>query len=255
MVAGPTPLSRAAGKSGGSPPLEGLVSLLQLSDSAFPSGRYTLSYGLETLVQSGHLAAPAAVSTLSSLLCDSVRWGVGPSDGAALACAHRALGPDGDVDLELIAQVDLRLTAVKLSREAREASARTGRAVLATATAAFGTSLLDPYAERVKQGRSPGNHAVVVGLLGAGLGVPCLEMLVGELYAFASGWAAAAVRLGLVNHRAAQALLHHARPVLAAVAHEALDRPVNVNQISSCTPLLDVMAMRHEQAELRLFAS
>ncbi|HET6865112.1 MAG TPA: urease accessory UreF family protein [Solirubrobacteraceae bacterium] len=239
--------------SGGGPPLESLISLLQLSDSAFPSGRYTLSYGLETLVQSGHLAEPASVSTLTTLLSDSIRWGVAPSDGAALAGAHRAVGPDGEVDLELIAQVDLRLTAVKLSREAREASARTGRAVLATATAAFGAGPLRPYAERVTQGRSPGNHAVVVGLLGAGLGVPRLQALIGELYAFASGWAAAAIRLGLVSHRGAQALLHHVRPVLAAAAREALNR--DIDQIWSCTPLLDVMAMRHEQAELRLFAS
>lgn len=253
MAPAPTPVSHADRRSGGGPPLESLVSLLQLSDSSFPSGRYTLSYGLETLVQSRHLCAPAALSTLSTLLSDGIRWGVAPSDGAALACAHRALGPDGEVDLELIAQADLRLTAVKLSREAREASARTGRAVLATATAAFGAGPLDPYAERVTQGRLPGNHAVVVGLLGAGLGVPRPEALIGELYAFASGWAAAAIRLGLVNHRAAQAVLHHARPMLAAAARDALDR--DIDQISSCTPLLDVMAMRHEQAELRLFAS
>lgn len=248
MVDGATPVRHTAG-----PRLESLLSLLQLSDSAFPSGRYTLSYGLETLVQSGHLTAPAAVSTLTTLLCDSIRRGVAPSDGAALACVHRALGSHGEIDLELIARVDLRLTAVKLSREGREASARTGRAVLATATAAFGESPLDRYAERVTQGRSPGNHAVVVGLLGAGLGVPCLEALIGELYAYASGWAAAAIRLGLVNHRAAQAVLHHARPALAAAARDALDR--DIDQISSCTPLLDAMAMRHEQAELRLFAS
>lgn len=253
MVAAPAPLLPAGGRGGGAPPLESLISLLQLSDSAFPSGRYTLSYGLETLVQSGHVAAPAAVATLSRLLADGIRWGVAPSDGAALACAHRALGSDGEVDLELIARVDLRLTAIKLSREAREASARTGRAVLATATAAFGPGPLDAYAERVAQGSVPGNHAVVVGLLGAGLGVPRLEGLIGELYAFASGWAAAAIRLGLVNHRGAQALLHHTRPALAAAAREALDR--DVDQIASCTPLLDVMAMRHEQAELRLFAS
>ena len=253
MVDGATPMRHAGWTSGGGPRLESLVSLLQLSDSAFPSGRYTLSYGLETLVQSGHLSAPAAVSTLTTLLCDSIRWGVAPSDGAALACAHRALCSQGEIDLELIARVDLRLTAVKLSREAREASARTGRAVLATATAAFGESPLDRYAERVTRGRSAGNHAVVVGLLGAVLGVPCLEALIGELYAFASGWAAAAIRLGLVNHRAAQAVLHHARPALAAAARDALDR--DIDQISSCTPLLDAMAMRHEQAELRLFAS
>lgn len=253
MLGAPTSGPRLGWTSGGRAPLESLLSLLQLSDSAFPSGRYTLSYGLETLMQSGHLTPPADVSTLITLLGDSIRWGVATSDGVALACAHRAVRPDGDVDFELIARVDLRLTAVKLSREAREASARTGRAVLATATGAFGESPLTSYADRVTRGSSPGNHAVVVGLLGAGLAVPCLEAVVGELYAFSSGWVAAAIRLGLVNHRAAQAVLHHARPVLAAAARIALDR--DVDQISSCTPLLDVMAMRHEQAELRLFAS
>jgi urease accessory protein len=149
--------------------------------------------------------------------------------------------------------VDERLTAVKLPREAREASTRTGRAVLATATAAIRTPALAIYAERIRAGASPGNHAVVVGLLSAVLGVPRLEAVVGELYAFSSGWVSAAVRLGLVNHRAAQGLLHRERPVIAEAALEVIDQ--DVSQISSCTPLLDVMAMCHERAEVRLFAS
>ena len=235
------------------PNIGSLVSLLQLSDSAFPSGRYTLSYGLEALLQSGHLTVPSESTTLTALLGDSIRFGAAPSDGAGLACAHRAAGADDGVDLELLTQVDARLTAVKLPREARDASTRTGRAVLATASAAIGGSALHDYAEHVKAGRSPGNHAVVVGLLSARLGTPCLEAVVGELYAFSSSWVAAGVRLGLVDHRGAQAVLHRVRPVIAAAALEAIDR--DVSQISSCTPFLDVMAMRHEEAELRLFAS
>ena len=233
--------------------LRSLVSLLQLSDSAFPSGRYTLSYGLEALVQGGHLTVPAESSTLIALLGDSIRFGAAPSDGIALACAHRAAATDAGVDIELLTQVDARLTAVKLPRERREASARTGRAALAVATAAIGGTSLDEYAERVRRGASPGNHAVVVGLLSAFLGVPCLDAVVGELYAFSSGWVGAAVRLGLVDHRGAQALLHQARPATAAMALNVIGR--DASEISSCTPFLDVMAMRHEHAELRLFAT
>jgi urease accessory protein len=234
------------------PALGSLLSLLQLSDTAFPSGRYTLSHGLEPLVQSGHVTLPGDSSTLGRLLGDSVRFGAGPSDGVALACAHRAVGDTG-VDLELLTHVDTRLTAVKLPREVREASRRTGRAVLAAAIAAIGGRALHDYAERVGAGGSPGNHAVVVGLLSASLGVPRLEAVVGELYAFSSSWVGAAVRLGLVDHRGAQALLHRARPMIATTALQVLGR--DAGEISSCTPLLDVMAMRHEQAELRLFAS
>ena len=233
--------------------LTSLLSVLQLSDSAFPSGRYTLSYGLETLVQSGHVAVPAEGPELLRLLGDSIRLGVAPSDGVALACAHHAVDPDGHADLELVIEVDQRLTAVKLPREAREASMRTGRAVLATATAAIDRGALREYAGRVSRGRSPGNHAVVIGLLSARLGVPRLDAVAGELYAFASGWVAAAVRLSLVDHRSAQGLLHGVRAVIADAARNAVER--DVEEISSCTPLLDIMSMRHEQAELRLFAS
>jgi urease accessory protein len=229
--------------------LGSLLSLLQLSDSAFPSGRYTLSYGLEALVQSGHFRVPGETSMLIALLVDSIRFGAAPSDGLALACAHRADG----ADLEVVTEVDERLSAVKLPREGREASTRTGRAVLATATALIRDGALQDYAQRVEAGRSPGNHAVVVGLLSARLDVPCPEAVVGELYAFASSWVAAAVRLGLVDHRRAQALLHRVRPVIADAALGTIGR--DVSQISSCTPLLDVMAMRHQEAELRLFAS
>ena len=253
MPAGSLQLAYASSTDGRTSQLTSLLSILQLSDTAFPSGRYTLSYGLEALVQSGHLSAPADALTLTALLTDTLRFGVAPSDGVALACAHRAAAAGGGIDLHLLTDVDSRLTAVKLAREVRDASARTGRAALATATSAIGGPALVSYAERVKRGTAPGNHAVVVGLLGAVLGIPCLEAIVGELYAFSSGWVSAAVRLGLADHRGAQRLLHRGRAVIVESALTVIDR--DIEQISSCTPLLDVMAMRHEQAEVRLFAS
>jgi urease accessory protein len=232
--------------------LTSFLSVLQLSDSAFPSGRYTLSYGLEAFAQSAELRAPNASAALLGLLHDSIRFGVAPSDGVALACAHRAASSEG-VDLELVGQADERLTAVKLAREAREASVRTGRALLLTGATAFAETALTDYAELVQRRIFPGNHAVVLGLLSACLGVQRLEAVAGELYAYSSGWVAAPVRLGLIDHRAAQGLLHHTRPVIAAAALKTVN--CSVTQISSCTPLLDVMAMRHEDSELRLFAS
>jgi urease accessory protein len=242
----PDSLSRSAG-------LSSYLALLQLSDSAFPNGRYTLSYGLEAFAQSGMLTPSSPLSTLGRLLSDCLRFGVAPSDGVALACAHRAIGPGNVVDLGLAARADQRLTAVKLAREPREASVRTGRALLGTAITTFGATGLTAFAELVLAGHSPGNHAVVLGMLSAGLGVPRLDAVASELYGFSAGWAAAAVRLGLIDHRAAQALLHRVRPVSVEAALKAVDE--DVTHISSCTPLLDVMAMRHEHAELRLFAS
>jgi urease accessory protein len=227
-----------------------LLSLLQLSDSAFPSGRYTLSYGLEAFAQNGQLRG---ASSLLPLLADGIRLGVAPSDGVALACAHRATGADGALDLDVVTRADERLTAVKLVREAREASMRTGRALLAAATAAFGATALGDYATCVEHGDSPGNHAVVLGALSAWFGVPRVDAVAGELFAFSAGWASAAVRLGLIDHRTAQRLLHRVRGVSVDAALRAADR--DVHHISSSAPLPDVMSMRHEHAELRMFAT
>jgi len=244
---------RDASPAGERARLMSLLSTLQLSDSAFPSGRYTLSHGLEALAQSGRLPTPSRPSQLLAVLSESVRLGVAPSDGVALACAHRAHSTDGAAHFELLQRADRRLTAVKLTREPREASRRTGRALLDAAVAAFGGVALSALAERVSAGDTPGNHAVVLGLLAASLGVPRLDALAGELYAFAAGWVSAAVRLGLSDHRTAQGLLHRVGPTVAESALRALDG--DVAQISGCTPLIDVMSMRHEQADLRLFAT
>ena len=162
-------------------------------------------------------------------------------------------GPDGVVDLEAVTRADERLTAVKLAREGREASRRTGRALLRTVIDAFGATPLLEYAESVHAGGCPGNHAVVMGMVSAWLDVPRLEAVAGDLYAFSAGWVTAAVRLALIDHRTAQAILCRVRPVIADVASTASER--DVTDISSCTPLLDVMSMRHEEAELRLFAT
>jgi urease accessory protein len=232
--------------------LAAFLSVLQLSDSAFPSGRYTLSYGLETFAQDGFLSAPCEPATLTALLGDYIRFGVAPSDGVALACAHRAVASDGTIDVELVVCADRRLSAVKLGREAREASARAGRALLAAARAVAGVSM-SGYVDLIDAGRVPGNHAIVLGLLDSLLEVPRVDAVAGELYAFSAGWVAAAVRLGLTDHLTAQLVLRRVRAVLADSAAQAATG--DLGDISSCTPMIDVMSMRHERAKLRLFAS
>ena len=69
--------------------------LVQLADSASPSGRYPLSYGLEAFAQHVRLDGSRSTSTLLTLLGDCVRLGVAPSDGVVLACAHARLQPTG----------------------------------------------------------------------------------------------------------------------------------------------------------------
>jgi urease accessory protein len=94
-------MSDAPSGTGG---LEVLLAQLQLTDSGFPSGLYTLSHGLEGHAQLG-LAAP---DDLRGLVSDLVR-AAGTADAAALALAHRAV-TGGDWDL--LVETDRRLHAL-----------------------------------------------------------------------------------------------------------------------------------------------
>lgn len=227
-------------------PLLPFLGSLQLADSAFPSGLYTLSHGLEAYAQAGRVRGDG----LQALVADLMRHGVGPADGVALANAHRAAEED---DPGLAAEADLRLTATKLVREAREASTRTGKQLLGLAGTLFDHPVLARHAERVKRGELPGNHAVALGLAQAALGVSREHALAGELYAFCAGCAGAGIRLSLFDHRAAQRMLHALKPAIARTVRENVGK--GVREIASNLPLADVMATHHERADARLFMS
>lgn len=232
----------------------GFLAALQLTDSAFPSGRYTLSHGLESFVQAGVVSPSSGVEGLFYLLADQLRYSVAPTDGVGLTWAHRAVSTgveSGDYDESLARQADLRLTSVKLNREAREASSRVGRGVLGTVLGSFAGPALTSYGALIRKGAVPGNVAVVMGLLTAELQVPLLDAVSAELYSFAAGWLNAAVRLGVADHRMAQAVLYRCMPTIEAAARRAC--LVELDDMTSCVPMVDIMSMTHEQATLRLF--
>lgn len=220
---------------------------LQLADAAFPSGLYTLSHGLEAYVQAGQVRSERE---LEELIADLLRHGVGPSDGVALANAHRAVA---DGDPALAAEADVRLTATKLAREGRAASVRTGRQVITLARALLDHPVLAQHADRVACGELPGNHAVAIGLAMAAQGVPREHALGGELHAFVVSCTGAAIRLSVADHRSAQRTLLRLRPVIAEAVEDNVGK--GVHEIASGTPMADVMATYHERADARLFIS
>ncbi|GGU97783.1 hypothetical protein GCM10010182_12670 [Actinomadura cremea] len=224
--------------------LEPLLAQLQLTDSGFPSGLYTLSHGLE-----GHLQLGAVPPDgLGDLLRDLVR-AAGTGDAAALALAHRAV-TDGDWDR--LVEVDRRLHAIKLNREQRTASVRTGRQVLDTAGPAFDSAPATRLAGLVADRATPGNHAVVVGAVHAGVGVPVRDAVACDLFAFAASCTAATVRLGRVDFRAAQRLLREVRPELVRATATALAAR-DQRDLHTSTPVADAVSAAHERAEARLF--
>src|ERR1700694_3461007 len=97
-----------------------LLAALQLGDSAFPSGAFTQSYGLEALVAEGAVTCAADVE---AVLADHLRRRLARADLPSLLAAHQA-AVEGDV--ERVARIDHALTAVKMTREERQGARPVG---------------------------------------------------------------------------------------------------------------------------------
>jgi urease accessory protein len=223
-----------------------LLVSLQLSDSAFPSGLYTMSHGLEGLHQAGAVAAGGVGALLDDLLVASV----GPGDATALARAHEAAGAG---DWAAVERVDRLLFASKLSAELRTASVRSGRQLMGVATDVFGGGPLAPYAPRVADRTVPGCQPVVSAVCYSVAGVDAARAVASDLFAFAASFVGAALRLRLADHRVAQVVLRDVAPTIEAVATDALARPLD--DLGGFAPSADIGSARHERADGRLFTS
>src|SRR5260370_19436913 len=141
-----------------------LLSLLHVADSAFPTGGYAHSFGLETYCQAGLVRGR---EDLERFLVAQIEGSAGPCDATAAVSVLRCAARD---DLQACRDVDATLEAMKPVREFRDASRQMGRQVLRVAAALTGESRLVRYAADVDKGLAPGHHAVAYGLAAAALG-------------------------------------------------------------------------------------
>lgn len=227
-------------------PAGGLLAALQLGDSFFPSGLFTQSHGLERFVEGGLRGPGELEPLLHSYLLDQA----GPGEALAARWAVRAAA-QGDFDL--VAAVDERLGALKLAPEARAASLRCGRQILALGAEVSGREELRRYARAAAAGERPGNQAVATALLGWAAGLDEEEAAAVELHGFAVSLISAAVRLGACDHLGAQHILWRARPALEQA--RALGRERHWRQMGGFAPLIEAMQCQHAYAETHMFVS
>lgn len=223
-----------------------LLTSLQFADSAFPSGFYTMSHGLEGYSQARLVAHDDVQELLAELLLHSI----GPADATALAAAHRAAGA-GDVDL--VQQIDQRLFASKLNAEMRTASVRSGHQLIDLGAELIEHALLAEYGERVRLRSTPGCQPVAAAVVYAASGVTTRMAVASDLFAFSVSFVGAALRLRLTDHRRAQAILLGTAGVIEQATDAALKR--ELEDLGGCAPMADIMSAQHERAEARLFAS
>ena len=226
---------------------EATLSSFRLADSFLPTGTHTASYGLEQFVQADRVTD---ADDLRGLVVTYLQGQVGPSDLVALRAAHAGVLAE---DLDSICDADRQLLAVTLPTEFRESARSGGDRLLSLQRDIREDSLLDRYAGRIDAGDAPGTHAVVVGITTARAGVDERDACLLYCHEFVTGLLGAAQRLLSLGHTDAQRLLDALQSVMVDAVDDSADR--SLAEMTSFTPLVDVLAADHERAQRRLFVS
>ena len=200
-----------------------------------------MSAGLETLVDDGEVGTASQVEAFMTGQIHG-RWAT--FDRPVLVAVHRA-----GCDLDVVAGIDLQVEAQTLAAESRKGSRQAGGALLGVHVK-LGTPNAQQYRNRVRESAAPGHNTVVQGLVwrGAGISEHMAEAM--SAHTFCVGIIGAALRLGVVGHTDAQAMLSRARPGVA----ELLSAPcMGPNEICAFSPHQEIAVMRHETMSYRLF--
>jgi urease accessory protein len=222
-----------------------IASLLQLSDTFYPTGSYAHSFGLEGLVQDGFVRDR---DSLREFLLEQALPALARTDLVVAAAAWTAAGEPAD--LEAIAELCTLGSALRGAREPREASEAIGRQRLdLLARRPEGSALA--HALQARGGSTP--SSVIAAIEARAIGAPVEAALSALIYSAAAGLLAAAVKLLRLGQNAVQALLTEALAAAPRLIASALATPLA--EAGAFTPWWDVAAARHERADFRLFIS
>jgi urease accessory protein len=227
---------------------------LQLADSAFPTGGFAHSSGLEAAIHHGRAKT---VEGLGAYVREHL-WNVGHASLPFVAAAFET--PDD------VWALDARIDATLTSHVANRASRTQGRTFLATCARVFDEPAILALADRSRSPRSsrsrtdeapPANVAAhiapVFGASLASLGATKDEALGLHLHMALRAVASAAVRLGVVGPHEAQRLQRrHATTLDDVLAECAGLRP---DDAALVCPLLEIMGATHDRLYARLFQS
>ncbi|AXI10999.1 urease accessory protein UreF [Oceanobacillus zhaokaii] len=232
--------------------------LFQLVDSAFPTGAFSHSFGLETTFQENKINKPIE---LYSWLKTYISGSLAPTEGVVVYLIYQAkikefLNQEKPEDTEkLIQRLDRKLTVSKISSETRNGGIKIGKRYLSTVHTLYPQSELIQYSRWIDDQLCFGNAAIVHGWITAYLEVEAELSVFTHLYVSINNLLQSAIRLTVIGQTAAQMILQKLYPLLMEEAERIIQSSPNEDDLFTYSIIQEIEAMRHETLYSRLFMS
>jgi len=222
------------------------ISILQLSDSFFPTGMYATSSGLEALFYSKKIKH---VNELRDLIKVYVEHQIGPTDCTALGNSYEYAKR---ADLKRLIEVDQTIFSMKLIQEIRETSTRSGTQLLRCMSYFItDNELLNKYQEAIKNRQASGVYPVALAVASSTLNIPKRKAGLMMIYAFSVSIVGAALRLGMLQHFDGQKIIHELKPNILETVNNNIDRPLM--SMWQFAPGIDIVQIAHERMASKMF--
>ncbi|MBM3905566.1 MAG: urease accessory protein [Thaumarchaeota archaeon] len=223
------------------------LGLMQLSDSFFPTGTYTMSHGLEMLHRKKIITTPEQTRQLIEALLSNQ---VGPADCVALNnsydCAKEA-------NISGLVEIDWKIHRMRLVQTQREASARAGGQLIKCVIAMGNDLTVKKFHEQILENKTPGTYPVCLALAGQFLGISKNNTCLALMYGFTVGVLGAAMRLGIIQHTQSQQILSEIRPIISEQA--SMHSNTGIDQMWQFIPYVEIFQMHHEKLESKMFVT
>jgi urease accessory protein len=216
--------------------------LWQLADSAFPTGGFAHSFGLEAAWQQGEVNAASLASFVRDAIAQAGQGGV-----PFVLAAH------DDPDPDVLCAIDERCDAFLRNPIANRASRVQGRAWLGTIERSFPRADVRSFCGAARARLIARHYAPLAGAALHTLGVDRQNAARLFLFGVCRGTLSAAVRLGIVGTTDAQRLLAERAGDLDRTLATSLT--MTVDEAAQTSPLADLWQASHDRLYSRLFQS
>ncbi|MFP6692614.1 MAG: urease accessory UreF family protein [Pirellulales bacterium] len=213
----------------------------QVMDTAFPTGSFAHSGGLEAAIKWREVVS---LTDVVSYVKDALR-NTARSQLPLLRATY--------LDFDRFEQIDAETDAFLSNHVANAASRSQGRALLATTAAVFRTKRLRRLQQKSLHGEIVGHQSPVLGVVAEQLEIPLNVAIRQFVFSSLRDMLSAAVRLNAVGPIQAQIVIDHLRGDCERIVRECGD--LEVDQKAQTAPLLDMLQASHQRIYSKLFQS